>query len=145
MHPHYFYWVWNCLPIKIRIISINHRFILIDPSHARTPTLTKHPIGLIFPPVDFLPLFQKCLFSRTLDQWSLIFFFLLIFYSYFIFFIFYFWLCWVFGSCEGFLWLRQVGATLHRGAGTALHHGAWAFHYRGPSRCGAQAPDAQAQ
>ena len=42
-----------------------------------------------------------------------------------------------FGSCEGFLWLRQVGATLHRGAR--------AFHYRGPSRCGAQAPDAQAQ
>ena len=35
----------------------------------------------------------------------------------------YFWLCWVFGSCEGFLWLRQVGATLHRGAGTALHRG----------------------
>ena len=37
------------------------------------------------------------------------------------------------------------GATLHRGAGTALHRGARAFHYRGPSRCGAQAPDAQAQ
>ena len=31
--------------------------------------------------------------------------------------------------CEGFLWLWQVGAT----------------HYRGLSRCGAQAPDAQAQ
>ena len=57
----------------------------------------------------------------------------------------YFWLCWVFGSCEGFLYSRQVGATLHRGAGTALHRGARAFHYRGPSRCGAQAPDAQAQ
>ena len=39
--------------------------------------------------------------------------------------------------CEGFLQLRQVGATLHRGA--------WAFHYRGLSCCGAQAPDAQAQ
>ena len=38
-----------------------------------------------------------------------------------------------------------MGATLHRGAGTALHRGARAFHYRGPSRCGAQAPDAQAQ
>ena len=37
------------------------------------------------------------------------------------------------------------GATLHRGAGTALHRGARAFHDRGPSRCGAQAPDAQAQ
>ena len=45
-----------------------------------------------------------------------------------------------FGSsflCEGFLLLWQVGATLHRGAR--------ASHYRGFSRCGAQAPDAQAQ
>ena len=39
--------------------------------------------------------------------------------------------------CEGFLQLRKVGATLHRGAR--------ASHYRGLSRCGAQAPDAQAQ
>ena len=39
--------------------------------------------------------------------------------------------------CEGFLQLRQVGATLHRGA--------QAFHYCGLSCCGAQAPDAQAQ
>ena len=38
--------------------------------------------------------------------------------------------------CEGFLQLRQAGATLHRGA--------WASHYRGLF-CGAQAPDAQAQ
>ena len=52
-------------------------------------------------------------------------------------YLFYFWLCWVFSSCEGFLQLRH--------AGTALHRGAWAFHYCGPSRCGAQAPDAQAQ
>ena len=55
----------------------------------------------------------------------------------FIYLFIYLWLCWVFGSCEGFLWLRQVGATLHRGAR--------AFHYRGPSHGGAQAPDAQAQ
>ena len=41
--------------------------------------------------------------------------------------------------------MRQAGATLHRGAGTTLHRGARASHYRGPSRCGAQAPDAQAQ
>ena len=69
-----------------------------------------------------------------------------LFYSYFIYlFIYLFWLCWVFGSCEGFLWPRQVGATLHRGAGTALHRDARASHRRGPSRCGAQAPDAQAQ
>ena len=39
--------------------------------------------------------------------------------------------------CEGFLQLRQAGATLHRSAR--------ASHYRGLSRCGAQAPDAQAQ
>ena len=65
------------------------------------------------------------------------FFYFFIFYSYFIYLFIYFWLCWVFGSCEGPLRLRQVGATLHRGA--------QAFHYRGPSRCGAQAPDAQAQ
>ena len=39
--------------------------------------------------------------------------------------------------CEGFLQLWQAGATLHRGAR--------ASHCRGLSRCGAQAPDAQAQ
>ena len=38
---------------------------------------------------------------------------------------------------EGFLQLRQAGATLHRGAR--------ASHYRRLSCCGAQAPDAQAQ
>ena len=38
---------------------------------------------------------------------------------------------------EGFLRLRQAGATLHRGA--------QASHYRGLSCCGAQAPHAQAQ
>ena len=39
--------------------------------------------------------------------------------------------------CEGFLQLRQAGATLYRGAG--------ASHYRGLPCYGAQAPDAQAQ
>ena len=39
--------------------------------------------------------------------------------------------------CEGFLQLWQAGATPHRGA--------WASHRRGPSCCGAQAPDMQAQ
>ena len=38
---------------------------------------------------------------------------------------------------RAYLQLRRAGATLHRGAR--------ASHYRGPSRCGAQAPDAQAQ
>ena len=39
--------------------------------------------------------------------------------------------------CEGFLQLRQVEATLHRGAR--------ASHHRSLSCCGAQAPDAQAR
>ena len=39
--------------------------------------------------------------------------------------------------CEGFLQLRQAGATLHCGAR--------ASRYRGLSCCGAQAPEAQAQ
>ena len=45
-----------------------------------------------------------------------------------------------FGSsflCEGFLQLWRAGATPHRGARVS--------HCRGLSRCGAQAPDAQAQ
>ena len=78
----------------------------------------------------------------TLLLTAIFFFFL---YSYFIYLFIYFWLCWVFGSREGLLQLRQAGATLHCGAGTALHRGAPAPHHRGPSRCGAQAPDAQAQ
>ena len=70
--------------------------------------------------------------------------------SYFIFFfIFYFFkkfiylFIFIFGCvgsqflCEGFLHLRRAEATLHRGA--------QASHRRGLSRCGAQAPDAQAQ
>ena len=39
--------------------------------------------------------------------------------------------------CEGLLQLRQAGATLHRGVR--------APHHRGLPRCGAQAPDVQAQ
>ena len=39
--------------------------------------------------------------------------------------------------CEGSLQLRRAGATLHCGAR--------ASHHRGPSRCGSQAPDVQAQ
>ena len=51
--------------------------------------------------------------------------------------LFYFWLCWVFVSVQGLSPVAASGATLHRGAR--------ASHYRGLSRCGAQAPDAQAQ
>ena len=84
----------------------------------------------------FLGVFFVCLF---------VLFYFIFFPLLFIYLSIYFWLCWVFGSCEGFLQLRQAGATLHCSAGTALHRGARASLYRGPSRCGAQAPDAQAQ
>ena len=49
----------------------------------------------------------------------------------------YFWLCWVFVSVRGPSLVAASGATLHRGAR--------AFHRRGLSCCGAQAPDTQAQ
>ena len=54
-------------------------------------------------------------------------------------FIYLFIFSWVGSSflCKGSLQLWQVGATLHCGA--------WAFHCRGLSCCGARAPDAQAQ
>ena len=89
-------------------------------------------------------LLKKFHYYNYLSQQSFFFFFKGFSYL-FIYLFIYFWLCWVFGSREGFLQLRQAGATLHRGAGTALHRGARAFLYRGPSRRGAQAPDAQAQ
>ena len=62
---------------------------------------------------------------------------------FFLIFIYYLFIMFIFGCvgssflCEGFLQLRRVGATLHRGAR--------AGHYRGLSCCGAEAPDAQAQ
>ena len=73
------------------------------------------------------------------------FFFTCVFFLFFLFVLFCFVLFYLFiygcvGSsflCKGFLQLRQVGATLHRGA--------LAPHHRGLSCCGAQAPDAQAQ
>ena len=49
----------------------------------------------------------------------------------------YVWLCWVFISVRGLSPVAASGATLHRGP--------WASHCRSLSRCGAQAPDAQAQ
>ena len=68
----------------------------------------------------------------------------LILYCVFFFFnSFFFFYLFIFGCvgslflCEGFLQLRQAGAT--------LHHGVRASHYRSLSCCGAQAPDAQAQ
>ena len=62
---------------------------------------------------------------------------------FFLIFIYYLFIMFIFGCvessflCEGFLQLRRVGATLHRGVR--------ACHYRGLSCCGAEAPDAQAQ
>ena len=71
----------------------------------------------------------------------------MLFRSFFLFFLFLFiylsihlFIYGCFGSsspCEGSLQLRRAGATLHRSAR--------ASHYRSLSRCGAQAPDAQAQ
>ena len=66
----------------------------------------------------------------------------LLFFNFYLFFIFIY-LFIYFGCvgssllCEGPLQLWRAGATLHRGAR--------ASHCRGLSRCGAQAPDAQAQ
>ena len=65
------------------------------------------------------------------------------FFFFFKLFIYYLFIILIFGCvgasflCVGFLQLRRVGATLHRGAR--------ACHYRGLSCCGAEAPDAQAQ
>ena len=77
-------------------------------------------------------LFLVPLFLFVMSYFRLIKYFLIIIY-----------LCIIYGCvgasflCGGFLQLRQVGATLHRGAR--------ASHYRGLSCCGPQAPDAQAQ
>ena len=65
------------------------------------------------------------------------------FFFFFLIFIYYLFIMFIFGCVgpsplgEGFPQLWRAGATLHRGAR--------ASHYRGLSRCGAQAPDAQAQ
>ena len=69
------------------------------------------------------------------EKWK-VFIYLYIFKFLFIYFI-YLRLCWVPASVQGPSPVRQAGATLHRGAR--------ASHHRGLSRCGAQAPDAQAQ
>ena len=84
--------------------------------------------------------------GHTLDGNGIIsehFFFFLNEFASFFFLILFIYLFIIFGCvgssplCEGFLQLRRVGATLHRGARVS--------HCRGLSRCGAQAPDAQAQ
>ena len=73
------------------------------------------------------------------NDWGFFCFVFFLFFFYFYLFIYLF----IYGCVgssflrEGLLQLRQVGATLHRGAR--------ASHYRGLSRCVAQAPDAQAQ
>ena len=85
-------------------------------------------LGLLFCSIDL----YVCFCASTILFWLLSFFKLLFIYLFIIF--------GCVGSsflCEGFLQLGQAGATLHRGAR--------ASHCRGLSRCGAQAPDAQAQ
>ena len=82
----------------------------------------------------FLSKFLYCLIFFVLKITSFYFFFFNLFIIYLLF---------IFGCvgssflCEGFLQLRQAGAT--------LHHGVRASRHRGLSCCGAQAPDAQAQ
>ena len=92
-------------------------------SHPKPDRLTMWP-----QPIRYLFLVSSLFFF---------FFFLNSCFYLFIYLFIYFWLCWVFGSCEGFLQLRRAGATLHRSAR--------ASHRRGLPCCGAQAPDAQAQ
>ena len=67
----------------------------------------------------------------------LLFFFKFLFIYLFICFVFIYGCVWSSSLREGPPQLWQAGAT--------LHHGARASHHRGLSRCGAQAPDAQAQ
>ena len=75
--------------------------------------------------------------------YTFFYFFIFIFILFFKIFIYYLFIMFIFGCvgssflCEGSLQLRRVGAPLHRGAR--------ACHHRGLSRCGAEAPDAQAQ
>ena len=123
---------WKVAPLHIWR-NLSHHVHLI----CEWGSVTRSDISYTFNWLKSFPI------KKIMNCISFFFFFLIA--TLFIYLFIYFWLCWVFGSCEGFLQLRQVGATLHRGAGTALHRGARAFHYRGPSRCGAQAPDAQAQ
>ena len=82
---------------------------------------------------------EMFLFILKWDQYSIT--FLCIFKSFFFLILFiYLFIYGCVGSsflCEGFPQLWQAGATLHRDAR--------ASHYHGLSRCGAQAPDAQAQ
>ena len=76
----------------------------------------------------------------TVTSWEIKYYYILLFIFYFFLFFLIFFIYGCVGSsflCEGFLQLRQVGATPHRGA--------QASHYRGPSHRRAQAPDAQAQ
>ena len=76
---------------------------------SKPPHSTHWFIVCVLPGVHSYPHHSFCLsnsspFLKTqLSSFSFFFFFFLIFYSYFIYLFIYFWLCWVFGSCEGFL------------------------------------------
>ena len=103
-------------------------------AHRQSTVFSEHQIT--FPPSSS---FSKCVLQSAKISSSGSFFFFLVAPGLIYLFIFIF----IYGCvgssflCEGFLQLRQVGATHHRGAR--------ASHYRGLSCCGAQAPDAQAQ
>ena len=84
----------------------------------------------------------KCLYKFLLLKNCIIPFILLNLESFFLILFIYFiylWLCWVFVSVRGLSLVAASGGT------PTLHRGARASHYRGLSRCRAQAPDAQAQ
>ena len=65
---------------------------------------------------DIIILLFHFYFSHFCSPYSFFFLIATLFIYLFI-YLFIFQLCWVFVSCEGFLQLRQAGATLHRGAG----------------------------
>ena len=78
--------------------------------------------------------------EKQMAFYFFIFFYFLFFFIFYYYFLIYLFIFGCVGSSfprEGFLQLRQAGATLHRGAR--------ASHRRSLSRGGAQAPDAQAQ
>ena len=90
--------------------------------------------------IFFVLFFSTFVFMKATSLILCIFNFLFISVFFFLFLFIYLFIFGCVGSsflCEGFLQLRQAGATLHSGAR--------ASHYRGLSCFGAQAPDPQAQ
>ena len=130
------------------LVSLSH-----VKSHYEVKTVSwKSPLGITNINIQIDLIFTVCyqyvycaisVHSTTIQFFKL--YILDFFLSFFLFliFIYYLFIMFIFGCVgssflwEGFLQLRRVGATLHRGAR--------ACHYRGLSCCRAEAPDAQAQ